>query len=276
MPQRRSVDVAVISDIHLGTPNARTDMLMDYLHRIRPRTLIINGDLCDLGHYWRNHWPAEHLMVLRRILKMAAKGSSVYLLVGNHDAPARRFHGTSLGNVHIRGRLELDHNDGSRTLVVHGDCFDGAVACPAWLHGFGGWLYERSMGMGTMINSLRSWVGKPPISLATSIKNNLGMAQRYIERFRMAAVESARKGGFDRIITGHIHQPDISEHDGISYLNSGDWVEHCTALEYQDGAWQLHWHQRDEQAAASEEEDSHGEVERLFDHLGRLGKVIAA
>ncbi|TVR42528.1 MAG: hypothetical protein EA402_11490, partial [Planctomycetota bacterium] len=166
-----------------------------------------------------------------------------------------RFHEASLGNLHLLGRLELDHADGRRTLIIHGDCFDGAVACPAWLHAVGGWLYDRILGTGSVINALRRCCGRPPVSLATMIKKNLSMAQRYIERFRGAAVDAARKGGFATVITGHIHQPETTLIEGITYLNSGDWVEHCTALEFDDGEWSLHWHQLSDGQAESEDEE---------------------
>ena len=259
MADRREVDIAVISDVHLGTPQCRAQMVWDYLKSIKPKTLIINGDLCDLGHYWRNHWPREHLMVIRRILKLAANGTTVYFLVGNHDAPARRFHGSNLGNLHVLGRLELELEGGGRALIVHGDCFDGAVSCPGWLYRIGGWSYERIMGACNVLNTFRGWFGAKPISIAMMIKNNVGMAQRYIERFRNAALDAARRGNFTHVITGHIHQPHLETmEDGVVYLNSGDWVEHCTALECRNGEWTLHEHELTDHELTEDEEADTG------------------
>ena len=196
--------------------------------------------------------------------------------MGNHDAPARRFHGTSLGNLHVLGRLELDLEGGDRALIVHGDCFDGAVSCPTWLYNIGGWLYERIMGMGSVINKLRSWFGAKPVSIATMIKNNMGMAQRYIERFRNAAVEAARRGEFSHVITGHIHQPKIETmENGVVYLNSGDWVEHCTALEYQNGNWNLHRHEMIESEPENNEEEEDDSGSSLEDTLRIINPAAA-
>lgn len=266
-PSKRTIDMVVISDLHLGTPSCQANRVWDYLRSIRPRILILNGDVCDIGSYWRNHWPREHLMVMRRLLKIAASGAQVYYLIGNHDAPARKFHGISIGNVHIRDRLELCDDQNRRTLVVHGDCFDGRVACPRWLHALGGWSYERAMGLSHLLNIYRRWRGRPPLSLASVIKNNVSLARNYIERFRATAVGVAAKEDFDTIITGHIHQPDSCHIGDVHYLNSGDWVENCTALEYHQGGWHLHHHPQHDFAIVDDEPDPDQQLAAALEKL---------
>jgi UDP-2,3-diacylglucosamine pyrophosphatase LpxH len=235
---KRKPDVVVISDVHLGTPSCRSADLLRYLLSIKPKKLVIDGDLCDLGSYFRNAWAPEHLLIVRRILKMAAKGTEVYYVTGNHDAPLRKYSGMSLGGVHLVDRLELTYGD-KRALVIHGDCFDGHIQVPGWVKKLGGWIYDLIMKGNNLVNRMRGWFGKAPVSLATLIKNNVGMAQKYIERFRTSSVDAAKRGRFDAVICGHIHEADNQVIDGILYLNSGDWVEHCTSLEYADGEWQV-------------------------------------
>lgn len=235
---KRKVDIAVISDVHLGTPSCRAREVNAYLRSIRPERLVLNGDLVDLGQYWRNHWPKPHLSVIRRVLKIAARGTPVYYLIGNHDAPLRRYAGMSFGNLHILDRLELAYGDGKRALVLHGDVFDGHVSCPRWVYKLGGWAYDGVMRCTNLLNRLRRWCGLKPVSLAALVKRH-PMAKTYIERYHRSAVDRARAQGFDAVVCGHIHEPMLAEIDGVAYCNSGDWVEHCTALEYDGTAWNL-------------------------------------
>ena len=79
----------------------------------------------------------------------------------------------------------------------------------------------------------------------------------YINDFETNVMEIARQKGFRYVICGHIHQPAIktSTKEGepeVVYLNSGDWVENHTALEYTNGTWSLY--QFDEKLSNSNEE----------------------
>ena len=55
-------------------------------------------------------------------------------------------------------------------------------------------------------------------------------AVKYIANFERALAVEARRRGVDGVICGHIHRAEISDIDGITYCNDGDWVESCTAL----------------------------------------------
>ncbi len=42
------------------------------------------------------------------------------------------------------------------------------------------------------------------------------------------------------MICGHIHHAMIEDIDGVDYINTGDWVESCTAIaEHEDGTFEL-------------------------------------
>jgi len=62
--------------------------------------------------------------------------------------------------------------------------------------------------------------------------------------FEKMSCDHAIKQGYDYVINGHIHQPKIMEYkndDGsVIYLNSGDWVENLTALEYNNSEWEIY------------------------------------
>lgn len=241
---RREVDIAVISDVHLGTPACRAEDLLAYLKSIRPGKLVLNGDIIDMQQFDRRYWPDTHTKVVRRILKFAANGVPVFYVTGNHEHALRRFSnaGFDFGQLHLVDRLEWTI-DGVRTLIIHGDHCDERMGAHRLLARFGSWAYDRIERIGNLVNNLRSGLGWRPVSLTKSIKHRFSKATAWIDRFEEMCAETAVKGGYEAIITGHIHQPAI-RHISVGeerplYLNSGDWVENGTALEYAHGQWQL-------------------------------------
>ncbi len=245
MSSKRQVPIVVISDVHLGTPACRAEALFDYLCTVRPGMLVLAGDIIDFWHVKRGFWPASHMKVLRRLMKMASKGVPVWFVPGNHDACVREYAGFELGGVHVVDQLELEQEDG-RALVVHGDFFDAVHALPRWMTWVGALGYDALMSISVWCTRLRRLVGMGPISLSTIVTRNLPGAVAHIARFRQACARLAAGRGCSTVICGHIHQPDdrVIEVDGqqIRYLNSGDWVAHCSLLEYDGHDWHLrHW-----------------------------------
>ena len=242
--QRRDVDIAVISDVHLGTPACRAEELLAYLKSIRPGKLVLNGDIIDMQQFDRRYWPDSHTKVVRRVLKFAANGIPVFYVTGNHEHALRRYSnaGFDFGQLHLVDRLEWTI-DGVRTLITHGDHCDERMGAHRLIARFGSWAYDRIERLGNLVNRLRGGLGWRPVSLTKSIKHRFARATEWIDRFEAMCAETAVKGGFDTIVCGHIPQPAI-RHIAVGterplYLNSGDWVENGTALEYAHGRWQL-------------------------------------
>jgi UDP-2,3-diacylglucosamine pyrophosphatase LpxH len=226
-----------ISDIHLGTPGCNADLLLEFLKAIQPETLYLVGDIIDgwkLKRGW--YWPQRHNDVVRRILKLAAKGTRVVYIPGNHDEALRPYAGLSLGGVEIA--LEAIHStaDGRRLLVCHGDEFDAVVLYHRWLAWAGDIGYELLLKLNVWFNRLRRQFGLPYWSISAHIKKRVKNAVAFIGRFEQAVADAARLRGLDGVVCGHIHSAEIRDFDGITYLNDGDWVESCTALaEHGDG-----------------------------------------
>jgi UDP-2,3-diacylglucosamine pyrophosphatase LpxH len=226
-----------ISDIHLGTPGCNADLLLDFLKAIRPETLYLVGDIIDgwkLKRGW--YWPARHNDIVRRILKMAAQGTRVVYIPGNHDEMLRPYAGLSLGGVKIA--LEAIHTtaDGRRFLVCHGDAFDAVVLYHRRLAWAGDLGYEALLKLNVHFNRVRRQFGLPYWSISAHIKKRVKNAVAFIGRFEQAVAEAARLKGLDGVVCGHIHSAEIRDMGGITYLNDGDWVESCTALaEHADG-----------------------------------------
>lgn len=238
----RQPAIAVISDVHLGTDQCMAAELIGYLDSVQPETLIVNGDLFDMTHHNPRAWGPVHLGLIQRLLELAGAGTTVYYVTGNHDHLLRHYSGLVMGPVKLVDHLELELDD-RRYLVTHGDIFDMMTCSSPWLRHVGGWLYERVMRCGNLFNRLRRILGLRPFSLASFVKQHIA-GERFVRRFVEGAAAHAVRHGYDGIVCGHIHAPGtefVATDEGeVEYLNSGDWVEHATALEYDAGAWRLH------------------------------------
>ena len=241
---KRKLDIVVISDIHLGTYGCHAKELLNYLKSIQPRTLILNGDILDIWYFKKSYFPKDHLEVVRRIMKMAVNGTKVYYLTGNHDDLLRKFGEMSFGLFHLRNKMVFQV-DGKTHWVFHGDVFDASVQRARWLAKLGGEGYDLLIRINRTINRVRRLFGFAPVSFSAKIKKSVKGAVKYISDFEDTAIEIASEKDYDCVICGHIHQPQMREVEAtngkkVMYMNSGDWVEHLTALEFADGQWSLY------------------------------------
>ena len=240
---KREPDIVVISDVHLGTYGCHARELLQYLKSVRPKTLIINGDFIDIWQFRKRYFPKEHMQVIQRILKMAARGTKVYYITGNHDDLLRRYSDFSTGNIHLRDKLILQLK-GKRVWIFHGDIFDLAVPHSPCLAKLGGKSYDYLIVRNRCVNKLRGALGFEPMSLAGQLKQRVKRAVRFIGDFEQTAIQLAGEQKYDVVICGHIHLPQMrktqSSGHPVTYLNAGDWVENLTALEYQWGQWSIY------------------------------------
>ena len=239
---KRPVDILVLSDIHLGTVGCHATELLRYLKSVRPGTLVLNGDIIDCWQFTKWYWPKAHMKVVKRILKLVSAGIPVYYVTGNHDDMLRKFAEQDMGNFHLVNKLVLDL-DGKRAWVFHGDVFDVVTKHSRWLARLGGVGYNLLILINRFVNWLSELSGHGRISLSKRIKEGVKSAVSFIGDFERTVVSMAIEEGYDFVVCGHIHQPVIREIEGgtgrVTYLNSGDWIENLTALEYHEGAWSL-------------------------------------
>ena len=66
--KKRKVEVAVISDVHLGTYGCHAKELLDYLSSIKPKILVLNGDIIDIWQFRKSYFPSKHLKVTKKII----------------------------------------------------------------------------------------------------------------------------------------------------------------------------------------------------------------
>lgn len=250
--KKRKIDLLVISDVHLGTFGCRAKELLSYLKTVNPGTLIINGDFIDIWQFNKRYFPKSHMKVIKYISSLLVSGTKVYYITGNHDEMLRKFKGFQLGSLEIVNKVVLEL-DGKKAWFFHGDVFDVSMKHSKWLAKLGGIGYDFLIMLNTAVNRISEILGKGRISLSKKIKNSVKGAIKFIDDFEETAAEIAISNGYDYVICGHIHQPQMREISGknggsVIYLNSGDWIENLSALEYQEGSWSIYEYARDTEA----------------------------
>ncbi len=244
--KRRILDLVVLSDIHLGTYGCHAKELLSYLATIKPKTLILNGDIIDIWQFRKSYFPKHHLKVVKKLIDFASKGTKVYYITGNHDEMLRKFSDTTMGNFCITDKLVLELDD-KKAWFFHGDVFDSSVNYAKWIAKLGGIGYDYLILLNRFINWVLVKMGKEPYSLSKKIKSGIKKAVKFISDFETTAAELAIENEYDYVICGHIHEPKMIRKEtrkgSVIYLNSGDWVENLTALEYNKKRWKLYRHQ---------------------------------
>lgn len=243
MYTKRELQLLVISDVHLGTFGCHAKELLHYLKTVNPQTLILNGDIIDMWNFSKNYFPASHMDVLRHIMKMASLGTHVIYITGNHDEMLRKYTDLQLGNFEIVDKLLLTI-DGKKTWIFHGDVFDSSTKGYAKILAK---LGSKGYDLLILINRFINWglhlVGKEKMSISKKVKDGVKKAVAFVSDFESTAAEIAIEKEYDFVVCGHIHMPQIkeviTEKGSVTYMNSGDWVENLTSLEYNAGKWDI-------------------------------------
>ncbi len=240
-PRYRAV---FISDLHLGTPACQAKPLLEFLKQHPSQMLYLVGDIIDgwqLRRKW--YWPQAHNDVVQKLLRRARKGCRVVFVPGNHDEFARQFDGHNFGSIEVANEIVHTTADGRRLWVVHGDYFDGVIQCAKWLAYLGDNLYGLTLRLNRHLNSLRARLGLPYWSLSHYLKHRVKKVVSIVSDFERAVAAEARSRGYQGVVCGHIHHPEMRIIDGTLYCNDGDWVESRSALvEHFDGRLELlHW-----------------------------------
>jgi UDP-2,3-diacylglucosamine pyrophosphatase LpxH len=248
---RREVEVVVLSDLHLGTYGCHAEELLRYLKSIKPGKLILNGDIIDMWQFNKYYWPKSHMQVVKHITGLVAKNTSVIYLTGNHDEMLRKFSGFRLGNFRIENKLVLRLN-GKRVWIFHGDIFDVTMRHSKWVAKLGAVGYDSLIVMNALVNWALAKFGREKISLSKKVKDSVKSAVKFINNFEKTAADIAIENKYNYVICGHIHHPERktiqTEKGSVIYLNSGDWVENLTSLEYNGEDWSIYHYLEDKHA----------------------------
>ncbi|MBS1603813.1 MAG: UDP-2,3-diacylglucosamine diphosphatase [Bacteroidetes bacterium] len=240
--EKRPVDVVVLSDVHLGTYGCRAKELVNYLKSITPNILILNGDIIDGWQFTKRYFPVAHMMVIKEIIQFITNGTRVFYITGNHDEMMRRYTDIQMGNFTLTDKLVLEI-DNKMTWIFHGDVFDNTTKGSAKiLAKLGSSGYNLLIRFNRFINFILKSLGRERVSISKKVMAGVNALSK-VNEFETIAAELAIEKKYDYVICGHIHQPQkkvVETKDGkVTYLNSGDWVEHLTALEYQQNEWTI-------------------------------------
>ena len=239
--QPKHVRTLFISDLHLGSKAARTDFLLDFLRYHEADTIYLVGDIVDgwrLKRSW--YWPQGCNDVVQKLLRKARKGTRIVYIPGNHDEFLRSFPGTHFGGIEVAERAIHEMADGKKYLVLHGDEFDVVVRNARLLAYLGDWAYDAAIAVNVVLAAIRRRLGMPYWSFSAWAKLQVKHAVNFIGEFQRVVAEEARRNHVDGVICGHIHHAVMEDIDGIHYVNTGDWVESCTAIvEHHDGSLEL-------------------------------------
>ena len=243
--KKRQVEIVVISDVHLGTYGCRAKELLHYLKSIKPKIVVLNGDIIDVWQFSKSYWPKSHMKVVKYIMGWVSKGIKTYYITGNHDEMLRRFAGMKFGSLRIVNKLILELPDQQKAWIFHGDVFDVTMQHSKWLAKLGAVGYDMLIIINSIANFISQKVfGKGKISLSKKIKNSVKSAVKFINNFEETAADIGISNQYDYVICGHIHHPEnrtiTNDHGSIVYLNSGDWIENLSALEFVNGSWNIY------------------------------------
>lgn len=279
--KKREVDVVVISDIHLGTYGCHAEELLHYLKSIKPKKVILNGDIIDIWQFSKSYWPESHMRVIKHLMGLMAKRVKIFYITGNHDEMLRKFVGFKMGSLKIVNKVVLKL-DGKKAWIFHGDVFDVTMQNSKWLARLGAVGYDSLILINRMFNHISQKMGRGKLSLSKKIKNSVKSAVKFINDFEQTAADIAISNGYDYVVCGHIHNPEmrkIKNAEGeVTYLNSGDWVENLTALEYSKGEWTIYQFPKDIQQMKIIKSNKNKVVDltnsQLFDNLVQEFKLV--
>jgi UDP-2,3-diacylglucosamine pyrophosphatase LpxH len=272
---KRQVDIIVISDVHLGTYGCRAKELLHYLKSVKPKIVVLNGDIIDIWQFSKSYWPKSHMKVIKHLMNWLSKGVKVYYITGNHDEMLRKFEGFKMGSFQILNKLVLELENNEKAWIFHGDVFDVTMQHSKWLAKLGAIGYDSLI----MINSFANWISesvfnKGKLSFSKKLKNRVKSAVKFINSFEQTAADIGISNNYQYVICGHIHHPEMRlielEQGRIIYLNSGDWIENLSALEYHNGNWTLFRFDDSERVAmlnVQEEEADEMNIRHLFNQM---------
>jgi UDP-2,3-diacylglucosamine pyrophosphatase LpxH len=173
----------IVSDLHLGTKDSKTEEFIEFLDKHPTYLLILNGDIVDGWALNRGtKWKKQHTKVISKLLKLSKKTRIIWIR-GNHDEFIQEFIGTHLGAIEIREDYKLDINNTTQSYYIfHGDVIDVFITKYKWLAKIGSVGYDMALWLNRWYNKWRTWNGLPYYSLSKDIKDSIKAATSFINK----------------------------------------------------------------------------------------------
>ena len=210
----------VVSDLHLGSPASTAERrLVGFLDHAASigASVCINGDGFDLLQSSFSRLARASLPILSKLRTVQEAGGRVHYVVGNHDIVLEHF----LQHVLVFQMSPfLNVRSGDRRIrVEHGHLYDPFYSRFPRLYGFAG----RAFGMTMFLHRdfYKVWS-----TLADAVdryrRGRAGEATELSPHHRAAEMLLGR--GFDAVVFGHTHYPEVVALPSGTYLNSGTWM----------------------------------------------------
>lgn len=231
-----------ISDLHIGSTQCQSDVLLDFLKYNDSEKLYLVGDIID---FWslskKMYWTTEHNTIIQKLLRKARQGTEIIYIPGNHDENVRDYESYIFGDIVIKVSDIHTTVQGKRFLIVHGDEYDAVARHHKWIAKIGSVGYDWLIALNRFWRVFRRLFGiQSQFSLAAYIKFKVKNAVQFISDYEETIVHTLRNENLDGVICGHIHHAEIKKMNDFLYINTGDFVESCTAIvEHHDGELEL-------------------------------------
>ena len=100
--------------------------------------------------------------------------------------------------------------------------------------------YDVLLTTNNLVNRWANGNKKNNYAFCASVKSRVKKFVQFVSDYEQRLLLHAHESDCDGVICGHSHTPGIRQLKDVMYFNTGDWVEHCTALfEYNDGRLEL-------------------------------------
>ncbi|HWJ48068.1 MAG TPA: metallophosphoesterase family protein [Candidatus Udaeobacter sp.] len=256
----------ILSDLHLGAETSHAREATDLLKKTRFQRLILLGDIfadLNFARLTKDHW--KFLGHIRK-LSNPKRCIEVVWVEGNHD------HGLANIMSHLVGVRVYQHYDwdyrGLRHIAIHGHQFDGFQLNNLRLSRLGTSLYLQLQKL--------DFKSKP---IARTIDRLNTRWLRMSTKVSAGAIAFSKHHEAQRIFCGHTHEALHVEKDGISYYNSGGWVDsRLTYLTIDETGVQIHEFDKHEYTERADHRDSgeeRGETDSAFADLADESGLLA-
>ncbi len=231
-----------ISDLHIGSTQCQANVLLDFLKHNDSEKLYLVGDIID---FWalskKMYWPQAHNTIIQKFLRKARHGTQIIYIPGNHDENVRDYDNYEFGGILVKKSDIHTTLLGKRFLIVHGDEYDTIAKHHKWMAKLGSVGYDLLIDINRYLRMIRQFFGmRSHFSLAAFVKFKVKNVVQFISDYEITIVHTLKNAQLDGVICGHIHHAEIKNIEGFQYINTGDFVESCTAIvEHHDGTLEL-------------------------------------
>ena len=237
----RAATIVFVSDAHLGTESAEREASREArLHSLfdslpgRASRLVIAGDLFDFWFEYRTAIPRRHFGTLARLRALRDQGIEISYLAGNHDFWLGRFLSDELGIRTVSDCLTIEAQ-GRRLWVHHGDGLVGGDL---------GYRVLKRVLRNPVSIGLYRWlhpdVGIPLAQLVSNgSRHSRPRPALQPERLWREIAAPRFAEGFDGVLVGHFHHAHLQREGGRDFVVLGDWIEHFTYAELEEGRLEL-------------------------------------